>query len=277
MVGCKLRDLLAQGELTLRKAGIDSARLDATLLLRHVTSLSATALIAHDTDSVPSEQVDAYLKLIARRAQGEPCAYLLGHREFWTLDLKVTPDVLIPRPDTEVLVEAALKLPFDSVLDLGTGSGAIILALKAERPQAAAVAVDFSPAALAVAQENAQRHHLAVKFILSSWYEAVGEQRFDLIVSNPPYIAPHDEHLTQNGLNFEPQTALVADDEGYADLTKIIASASAHLNPGGHLIVEHGNTQHEKTAQLMQSAGFTAIVGIKDYAGWVRCTQGKLP
>lgn len=225
MAGCKLADLLLEGSAALRQAGIDSARLDASLLLGKLIGLSAAGLMAHDNDEIAADTVQAYRDLIARRAAGEPTAYLLGHREFWTLDLQVTPAVLIPRPDTEVLVEAALKLPFVSVLDLGTGSGAIILAIKSERPDCYACAVDISLQALKVAAANAQRHHLMVELVQSSWFDGLGDRRFDLIVANPPYIAPHDPHLTCNGLNFEPQSALVAADEGYADLKAIIAAA----------------------------------------------------
>ncbi len=276
MAGCKLKELQQAGRTRLARCGIDSAKLDADLLLRRVTGFTAAQLISHDNDLIPPHTAQAYLALIERRAAGEPAAYLLGHREFWSLDLKVTPAVLIPRPDTEVLVEAALQLSFDSVLDLGTGSGAIILAIKKERPQCSACAVDRSEAALAVAQQNAQEHHLDVEFVHSSWFAALPGRRFDLIVSNPPYIAPADPHLYLNGLNYEPQEALVAADDGYADLQQIISEAAGHLNPGGHLLLEHGNTQHEKVAQLLAAHGFTAVLGIKDYAGWIRVTQGRL-
>lgn len=268
--------LLRQGTQVLNQSGIDSARLDAALLLMAVTGFSRSQLITHDNDAVPAEQCAQYLKLIERRASGEPAAYLLGRRDFWTLTLKVTPAVLIPRPDTEILVEAALQHDFKSVLDLGTGSGAIILSLKKERPHCSACAVDKSEAALKVAEENAKLNgSLQVEFLCGSWFEPLGDRRFDLIVSNPPYIAEGDPHLTQNGLNFEPQSALVAEDNGYSDLREIINAAPDHLNKGGHLLLEHGNTQHEITAELMSKRGFTDIVGIKDYQGWVRCTQGR--
>ncbi len=270
-----LASLLQEGIKALRQSGIESARLDAALLLRKVTGFSATQLITHDQDLLLAEQIAAYRALIERRANGEPAAYLLGHREFWTIDLKVNPAVLIPRPDTEVLVEAALAHQFASVLDLGTGSGAIILALKKECPQAVAVAVDLSGKALEVARENAAHNQLEVEFMQGSWFEPLAGRRFDLIVSNPPYIAPGDPHLCLNGLNYEPQGALVAKEDGYACLRQIINEAPPHLNPGGHLLLEHGNEQHQKTALMMQSAGFTDIVGIKDYAGWVRVTQGR--
>ncbi|MBO8416294.1 MAG: peptide chain release factor N(5)-glutamine methyltransferase [Proteobacteria bacterium] len=268
--------LLLAGGQRLRQSGIGSARLDAALLLMAVSGLGKTQLITHDRDLLPAEQCAQYFKLIERRASGEPAAYLLGWRDFWTLTLKVTPDVLIPRPDTEILVEAALQHDFKSVLDLGTGSGAIILALKKERPLCTACAVDKSEAALAAARENARLNgSLEVEFLAGSWFEPLGGRLFDLIVSNPPYIAPGDRHLTQNGLNFEPQSALVAADNGYADLREIIAAAPEHLTDGGYLLLEHGNTQHEITAQMMSKRGFTDIVGIKDYQGWVRCTQGR--
>ncbi len=267
--------LLRQGEQILKQSGIDSARLDAALLLMQLTGLSRAGLIAHDQDQMADTTAAEFLSLISRRAAGEPEAYLLGHREFWSFDLKVNPHVLIPRPDTEVLVEAALQQEFTDVLDLGTGSGAVILALKKERPHCRACAVDISAPALQTAAENARALGLNVEFVQGSWFAPLQGRLFDLIVSNPPYIAAGDPHLQRNGLNFEPQNALVSGEDGLDDIRIIVQEAPAFLRPGGVLMFEHGWTQHESAAELMRRRGFADIVGIKDYSGRVRVTRGR--
>lgn len=270
-----LAQLLQQGRAVLQPSLQAEARQEALWLLCACFDCSRAYLLAHDTDAQSPEQCARYLEMVRRRASGEPFAYITGHREFWTLDLKVTPAVLIPRPDTETLVEAALRLSFASVLDLGTGSGAIILSLKKERPQAQAYACDLSEAALQVAKYNAEHNgQLQVDFRQSNWFAAFAGQSFELIVSNPPYIEEQDSHLTQNGLNFEPQQALVSGPDGLADIRRIVQDAPEHLLPGGHLLIEHGNTQHEAVAELMRQRGFACICGHKDLQGWVRVTQG---
>ena len=267
MAGCKLKELQQAGRTRLARCGIDSAKLDADLLLRRVTGFTAAQLISHDNDLIPPHTAQAYLALIERRAAGEPAAYLLGHREFWSLDLKVTPAVLIPRPDTEVLVEAALQLSFDSVLDLGTGSGAIILAIKKERPQCSACAVDRSEAALAVAQQNAQEHHLDVEFVHSSWFAALPGRRFDLIVSNPPYI-PSDvmETLPAEVARFEPALALDGGADGLDVFRRLVDAAPYMLRAGGLLACELHETTLGAAVQVCLAAGMEDVRVVEDLA-----------
>lgn len=261
-----------------RGLGVD--RLDAQLLLCAVLARPRSWLMAHDTDALPPEVIARFTPLVQRRASGEPLAYVLGEKEFFGLSLSVSPEVLVPRPDTETLVEWALSLiPSTAaaafrVLDLGTGSGAIALALQHERPGAQVCAVDASPTALAVAQANALRLHLPVRFTLGSWFEPVAGERFDLIVSNPPYIAEGDPHLP--ALRFEPISALTAGPDGLNDLRQIIATAPAHLAPGGWLLLEHGYDQHEAVQALLRQHGFAEVSTHRDLGGQPRCTGGRL-
>jgi release factor glutamine methyltransferase len=224
---------------------------DGQVLLAHVLGQNRAWLAAHRDEPLPRAQADAFLALAKRRRDGEPVAHLTGMREFWGLLLAVTPDVLIPRPETESVVELALaKIPADRatrVLDLGTGSGAIALALAHERPQAHVVAVDHSAAALDVARGNARRLGLAnVTCIASDWYADVGAERFEVIVANPPYIEAGDPHLREGDLRFEPAMALTPGGDGLGALRAIIAGASAHLHAGGWLFVEHGYDQRQR-------------------------------
>ena len=263
-------------------AEVDNPRLEARLLLSKVTGLSSAGLIAHDERVLSAEELASLEKLVQERLKGRPMAQLLGHREFWSLDLKVTEDTLIPRPDTELLVSEALSVPFKSVLDLGTGTGAIILALKKERPEAIACAVDRSAAALAVAEDNARLAGLEVCFREGSWFEPLeregteARELFDLIVSNPPYIREGDPHLEQNGLNFEPQSALVAVADGLDDLRVIVAAAPHYLSSGGHLMVEHGYDQGQAVRALFEAAGFKEVRTLRDLGGNERVTRGHL-
>jgi release factor glutamine methyltransferase len=255
--------------------------IDAQVLLAHALRQARSWLVAHAGDPLPREQAAAFAALAARRRAGEPVAYLTGEREFWGLALSVTPDVLIPRPETETLVELALEwLPVDAparVLDLGTGSGAIALAIASERRRSTVLAVDRSPAALAVARGNADRHALVnVEFMQSDWYEAVAGHRFDLIASNPPYVALHDAHLDEGDLRFEPAAALASGVDGLGALRVIIERASAHLAPGGSLLVEHGFDQAEAVRQLLVDAGFKGIIARRDLAGIPRIAAGRL-
>ncbi|MES2887943.1 MAG: peptide chain release factor N(5)-glutamine methyltransferase [Pseudomonadota bacterium] len=253
------------------------SRLEAQQLAGHLLGRSRTWLIAHEDEAWPRALAPAWAEQVARRAAGEPLAYLIGEKEFHGLRLEVSPAVLVPRADTETLVDWALdrlaSLPPDAqVLDLGTGSGAIALALQHARPQAAVWAVDASPAALEVARRNAQRLELAVQFLLGDWWEAVPARRFHLIVSNPPYIAEGDRHLP--ALRHEPRQALTSGPDGLDDLRHLIAHAPAHLRPGGWLLLEHGYDQAVTVAANLKARGFEAVQTRLDSGGIARCTGG---
>lgn len=274
-----VRQLLS--DAATRLPGVEG-RHEAELLLLHVLERERSWLFAHATDPVEPAQVAAFQTLLAKRLAGEPVAYLLGRRGFWTLDLEVSPATLIPRPETELLVELALaRLPENSglrVADLGTGSGAIALALASERPQAQVVATDLSQAALAVAARNAQRHALGnVQFRQGAWYAPLAGERFDLIATNPPYIASDDPHLAQGDLRFEPPTALASGHDGLDDIRLIIDGAAAHLRPGGWVLIEHGWDQGEAIRALLQQAGFHAVATERDLEQRDRISLGCLP
>ena len=258
-----------------REQGLD--RLDAQILLSAALQRPHSWLLAHDQDSLAREQNDLFMAWVQRRAQGEPLAYLLGDQEFYGLSLRVSPDVLIPRPDTETLVDWALEHMPDQagfkVLDLGTGSGAIALALQQQRSHAEVTAVDASAAALAMARSNAQRLGLPVENLLGCWLEPVAERHFDLIVSNPPYIAEGDEHM--KSLGFEPKQALTSGVDGLDDLRLIIEAAPRHLKPGGWLLLEHGHDQAAAVADLLRQHGFGQIATRIDLGGNPRCTGGQ--
>lgn len=259
--------------------GLD--RLDAQLLLLHLVgreSHDRAWLLAHDADTLPPTQWAALEAAALRRAAGEPVAYLVGQKEFYGLNLQVSADVLVPRPDTETLVEWALETleptPDARVMDLGSGSGAIALALKATRPKLQVEAVDFSHAALAVAQGNAQRLGLEVAFSLGSWLSSA-EGKFQVIVSNPPYIREDDEHLP--ALRFEPRQALTAGTDGLDDIRTIIRQAPEHLLAGGWLLFEHGYDQAGDVRGLLAAAGFSDVQSRLDLAGIERCSGGRWP
>ncbi|RZI84968.1 MAG: peptide chain release factor N(5)-glutamine methyltransferase [Rubrivivax sp.] len=261
-----------------RQLGLE--RLDAQILLGTVLQRPRSWLLAHDQDALEGEHAARFMAWARRRAQGEPLAYLLGDKEFYGLTLHVTPEVLIPRPDTETLVEWALAcLPqapqagAPEVLDLGTGSGAIALALQHHRPHARITAVDASPGALAVAQANAQRLALPVQFLLGSWFAPVNGRQFDLIVSNPPYIADGDEHMEQ--LGFEPKQALTSGLDGLDDIRLIVSQAARYLKPAGWLLLEHGWDQAAPVSQLLAEHGFEQIDTRFDLGGQARCTGGR--
>jgi release factor glutamine methyltransferase len=270
---------LAQHQAALQASGLE--RLDAQLLLLHLLGKPATQrswLQAHDTDILPAPGAAALASLLQRRLSGEPLAYLTGQKAFYGLALQVNADVLIPRPDTETLVDWALNLLPDgsaSVLDLGTGSGAMALALKATRPSWQVWATDLSAAALSVAQANAKRLNLAIQFGQGSWFAALPARasRFDCIVANPPYIAEHDPHLA--ALRHEPQQALTSGPDGLGDLRRIIAEAPAHLTSGGWLLLEHGFDQAEPVRQLLLAHGFDSVQSRCDLAGLERCSGGQ--
>ncbi len=264
----------------LRQAAQRIDRADAELLLAHAVGRDRAWLFAHATDEMSADQALHFAKLLERRAAGEPVAYLTGSRAFWTLQLEVGPDTLIPRPETEHLVELALeRLAADApvrVADLGTGGGAIALAIASERPLAAVVATDFSKAALAVAVRNAERNEIDnVWFRRGDWCDALGGERFDLIASNPPYIADGDPHLGEGDLRFEPASALSSGADGLDAIRSIVGNAPAHLAPGGWLLLEHGWGQGEAIRALLQAAGFVEVATERDLEGRDRVTLGK--
>lgn len=269
------------GALARARAGFGLDRLDAQLLLLHVlgrTSGERAWLLAHDTDTLAPEAAARFEGFCLRRRAGEPLAYLTGHKEFFGLDLLVDARVLVPRPDTETLVAWGIDiidgLTAPSVLDLGTGSGAVALAIQHARPDACVEAVDLSADALAVAQANARRLALPVWCRLADWFEGTVGRR-DLILANPPYIAEGDAHL--RALRHEPTRALTAGAHGMDDLRRIVADAGAHLAPGGWLLLEHGHDQAQQVRRLLLDAGFTEVGSRRDLAGIERCSGGQWP
>ncbi|MBZ0222470.1 MAG: peptide chain release factor N(5)-glutamine methyltransferase [Dokdonella sp.] len=264
-----------------RLAGVER-RSEAEILLAHVLGRSRSWLFAWPELEPTTEQRAAFARLIEARRHGEPIAYLTGRRGFWTLELEVTPAVLIPRPETELLVELALaRLPLDgevSVADLGTGSGAIALAIASERPQARVLATDASEAALAVARGNAQRLGLGkVDFAQGNWCAPLGERRFDLMVSNPPYIASGDPHLAQGDLRFEPGSALASGADGLDAIRCILAEAPRHLVGRGWLLLEHGHDQAAAVRELLTAHAFVEVGSTRDAAGHERVSFGRRP
>ncbi len=287
---------------------ISEARIEVQVLLCFALGdVSRAWLISHENDALQANNHAVFEAFLKRRLSGEPIAYILGCREFYGLKLKVTPDTLIPRPDTETLVEATLaKIPPPSfprrpessgfsvnqnlkmnsrlrgndrlnVLDLGTGTGAIALAIAKHRPQAFVTATDASEKALIVATENAQNLGINnIQLLHSNWFSALNSQRFDVIVSNPPYIEQNDAHLKQGDLRFEPHSALASGIDGLNDIKKIISAAPQHLNPHGYLMLEHGYNQAKSVTVLLKNAGFSEIETIKDLGGNNRVTLGKI-
>lgn len=260
-------------------AGGESPKRDAEILLALVTGKSRSWLVAFDDAELATEQLAQLEQLLARRAKGEPIAHLVGEREFWSLPLRVSGATLIPRPDTEVLVEQALvHLPARpaTLLDLGTGTGAIALALASERPDCQVLGCDRISAAVALAQENAQRLHIHnVHFFLSDWFSDLPAQRLDVIVSNPPYIDAADVHLQQGDVRFEPRSALVAGEAGLADLRYIIENATHWLKPGGWLLLEHGWQQQAVVSAMLAQHGYQQVDSVNDYGGNPRVTLGQ--
>lgn len=257
---------------------IDAA--DAEALLIHALGRDRAWLFAHATDAMPSEALQRYESLLSRRAQGEPVAYLLGRRAFWTLQLETTPAVLIPRPETELLVEHAVsRIAIDraaQVADLGTGSGAIALSIAVERPLARVVATDVSGEALSVARANADTHEIRnVEFRQGDWLSPLAGERFDLIASNPPYIAAGDPHLRQGDLRFEPPGALASGSDGLDAIRIIVRDSPAHLLPRGWLLLEHGWEQGGAVRNLLQTAGFVEVATVCDLEGRDRVTSGR--
>lgn len=269
--------VLAEGE---------SPRADADVLLCHLLGCRRSYLMTWPERELDAAQQATLQTWLARRLNGEPIAHLVGEREFWSLPLKVSPATLIPRPDTEVLVEQALtRIPQGpcAVLDLGTGTGAIALALKSERPEVDVWAVDRMADAAALARENSAALGLPIEVRDGSWFEPLGEPdrdntpRFAVIVSNPPYIDGADPHLEQGDVRFEPRSALVADDAGLADIRHIVAHAPAYLLPDGWLLLEHGWDQGEAVRQLLRDGGYREVATVRDYGDNDRVTLGLCP
>jgi release factor glutamine methyltransferase len=278
-------------DATLRLAdalGLDrrEARIEARALAVHAWQVETAWLIAHDTDIPERAQTATFLALLEQRLAGHPVAYLTGVREFYGRPFHVSPDVLIPRPETELLVEQALLhlppgLPL-RVLDLGTGSGCVAVTIALERPHAIVTAVDRSPAALALAQRNASALNARIRFVQSDWFAAftpprvLAAERFDLIVGNPPYIAAADPHLGRGDVRFEPLAALASGSDGFDDLRRIVGDAPAHLAPGGWLWLEHGYEQSALTQRLFHEAGMHKVQTRQDTAGLPRISGGQV-
>ncbi|MDN3522448.1 peptide chain release factor N(5)-glutamine methyltransferase [Halomonas ramblicola] len=281
----RLDALLTEGAARLAAAGSPSPRLDAEVLLCHVLGVDRTWLYTWGDRAAGEDQAERFVALLARRAAGEPVAYLTGEREFWGLPLATNPGTLIPRPDTETLVEAALeKAPAAAgrLLDLGTGSGAIALAFASERPGWEALGVDIRPEAVALARRNAARLGLDnAVFREGDWFAALdadeGGGRFELVVSNPPYIAADDPHLGQGDVRFEPSSALVSGDAGLADLRQLVREARAHLLPGGWLLLEHGWRQAAAVRAALDAAGYLEVASRRDLGGHERVSLGRVP
>jgi len=258
----------------------DSAFFDAELLLCHVLGSDRTYLKTWPEKTLTDHQEKQYKSLIEARQSGQPVAHLLGRRDFWTLELLVTPATLIPRPDTEILIECALELELPdkaSVLDLGTGTGAIALSLASERPEWHLTASDAFAEVVELAQKNAKHNQLErVTVVRSVWFELFVGERFHLIVSNPPYIDPQDPHLKQGDLRFEPVSALVAQEKGMADINHIVKNAINHLHPEGWLMLEHGYQQGELVRSCFESASFNHVKTVNDYGNNERITMGQI-
>lgn len=259
----------------------DTAQLDVRLLLAHVLTVSTSYFYTWPEKTVSDVDVEQFNLLLARRALGEPVAYLLGHQAFWSLDIEVSPCTLIPRADTERLVEVALSVldvnKVHRILDLGTGTGAIALALATERSRSSVIGVDLVEDAVALARRNALRNQLGnVTFMHSSWFDVFkGAEKFDLIVSNPPYIDPSDEHLLKGDVRFEPKSALVADNHGLADIEHITNVAPGFMSSGAYLMFEHGYDQAEAVRDRFNLAGYSAVESFQDMGGNDRVTIGQ--
>ena len=253
--------------------------LETRILASHALALTRVQLITQSERPFSTAEAQRLQSLIRRRLAGEPIAYLVGEREFFGLTFIVTPAVLIPRPDTELLVELALeRLPHGgSIVDLGTGSGAIAVAIAHQRPDAGVTALDASAEALAVARQNAQHNHTGVVFLQSDWYAGLGNERFDVVVSNPPYIEKNDPHLAQGDLRFEPADALTDHADGLSDLRTIVSGASRHLAEGGWLLLEHGYDQAQAVRTMLAAQGFGQVQSWRDLSGIERVSGGTAP
>lgn len=268
-------------QASLQLKAYDAYQLEAELLLCHVLSKDRSYLFAYPEKILSSDQIAQFQALVHRRMAGEPMAYLLGEKEFWSLTLHVTEDTLIPRPETELLVEKVLeKLPqkeFQRVADLGTGTGAIAIAIASERPNWQIHATDISDKAIEVALKNAKRHEIHnICFIKGVWCDALSEEKYNAIVSNPPYIDPNDTHLTKGDVRFEPKGALVSDEHGLKDLKMIVHQAKFDLSPGGWLLLEHGYDQGKAVREMLLATGYQNVETYLDLAGQERVTVGMV-
>jgi release factor glutamine methyltransferase len=281
-VATEIAQLIGEGIARLGRV-TDEPRHEAEILLAAALCRSRAYLMAHPDERIlDCDATDRFESHVTRRAHGEPIAYILGEKEFWSLPLEVTPEVLIPRPETELAVEIALAhLPTDApgrVLDLAAGSGAIALAIASERPRLHVVGTDVSPGAVMVARGNAARLRRGnVEFLQGHWYAPVQTEHFTLIVSNPPYIAEGDPRVERGVRRFEPHEALFAGPEGLEALREVVAGAGSHLLPGGWLVTEHGDLQGAAVRDLFATAGFGSVVTHRDLAGRERCTEGRWP
>lgn len=272
-----IRSAVAYAKSQCALGGSDSALLDAQLLLQQVLQCDRQYLYMHPEQTLNDTQWHNYRLLIEKRRAGHPIAHLLGYKDFWSLTLEVNASTLIPRPDTEILVEQALQLALPAqanVLELGCGTGAISLALASERPHWNFEAVDIEPAAVELAIRNRDRYQLGPRVAIhcSDWFSAIDTREFDLIISNPPYIAPEDEHLDQGDVRFEPRSALTANAQGYADLAQIIEQGYGYLATHGWMLLEHGYQQAPKVAKLFTESGYQKVNTAKDYANLDRVT-----
>lgn len=271
-------DALKHGKQKL--ASSDSARLDAELLLCAILKCKRTRLYSHPEQEIETEQLNRFNDLISQRAQGQPIAHLTKQKEFWSLQLTVSPDTLIPRPETEMLVEKALTLVPDNanceILELGTGTGAIAIAIASERSKANITATDFSENALEIAKKNAASNNINnIKFIKADWFDFTNVGSYDVIISNPPYICEDDPHLQQGDVQFEPITALAAGKDGLDDIRCIIQHSQPYLKPEGWLLLEHGYNQATQVRQLLNHAAYNSISTIKDYSGIERLSMAQ--
>ena len=262
------------------RIGGDSPKLDAELLLSHISGLSRTSFRAWPEREITAEQAEQFFALVAERVEGKPIAYLLGQQEFWSLPLKVSTSTLIPRPDTECLVETALSLELPEtakVLDLGTGTGAIALALASEKPSWQITASDRVAEAVELARENSQNLNLSITVVQSNWFEDIPAATFDLLISNPPYIPASDRHLGEGDVRFEPSSALVAGDDGLDDIRLLVTQGLDWLAAGGWMMLEHGYDQGDAVRELFASAGWRNIETRNDYGGNDRMTLARKP
>ncbi len=276
-----IAEALTQGAEKLQN--LPNPPFETALLLAHTLKVNRSYLIAFPEKTLSTEAYQYYCVVLERRAQGEPFAYITGEREFYGLSFTVNQETLIPRDDTEIIVDQALTLIPQNIssdyhlLDLGTGSGAIALALKKCRPDITITAVDYYETTLMIAKANGERNQLEINYLQSNWFSNIPKQHFDMIVSNPPYIDPLDQHLEGDGVKFEPKRALIAPENGLADLYHLIDNAPEYFRQGGYLLLEHGYDQREALQLRMQARGYREIKTVKDYGGQDRVTIGFFP
>jgi len=258
----------------------DSAKLDAQLLACYACNITQTTIIAHPNQTLTTQQLELFKTSLNKRTKGEPLAYITGSKEFWSLEFNVNKHVLVPRPETELLVELTLNmisnLERPRILELGTGSGAVAISIANERSDCYMIASDVSQHALEVAKDNALKHKTKINFIKSNWYENIPKEKFDVIVSNPPYVASNDPHLENNVLRYEPENAVISGDDGLEDIQKIILGATTYLSNKGYLLLEHGFQQNEKVQNLFKKNSLHKITTHKDFLGNSRATSGTM-